>query len=365
VITFVPLEYYALLFYYFLAVVTLFAYVQSAHVDIDDNGNLRRKNAIGVFMLVVLIFYMGLRPVSGKYFVDMFSYNRVFHAYADGGQILIEKDIVFNYFMKLCAMIMTADMFFLLCAALYIVPMYAVSKKFFGQYWFYAFLMAIGSMSFWSYGVNGIRNGIATSIFLLALSRDKRYATWLLIILATMIHKSVLIPAGAYAICLVFNNTKWILWCWFGAIPLSLAFGKSWENFFMSLGLVEYDRLEGYFGDEAAEQVVSAGFRWDFLAYSAIAVYAGWYFIKKRKFENVTYTRMYNIFLIANAFWILIIRASFSNRFAYLSWFLMGFVIIYPLLRNRFYTGQHKVIALIMLAYFILTFILNVLLKSN
>ena len=40
------------------------------------------------------------------------------------------------------------------------------------------------------------------------------------------------------------------------------------------------------------------------------------------------------IYLTANAFWILVIRSSFSNRFAYLSWFLMAIIIFYPFFKH-------------------------------
>ena len=39
--------------------------------------------------------------------------------------------------------------------------------------------------------------------------------------------------------------------------------------------------------------------------------------------------------MYANAFWIMVIRAEFSNRFAYLSWFLYPIVLAYPLLKLK------------------------------
>ena len=118
-------------------------------------------------------------------------------------------------------------------------------------------------------------------------------------------------------------------------IPISLAAGGFWENFFGSLGFQD-DRLsyltEGNVNDD---DFSSTGFRWDFLLYSATAVYAGWYFIIKKGFEDKIYFWLFNTYVFANAFWILVIRANFSNRFAYLSWFMMALVIIYPLLKKE------------------------------
>lgn len=361
--TLVPLEYYSLLYYYFMAIVVVFAYSQSLQVELADGGNLKQKNAQGVFILFAIFLYMGLRPISGRYFVDMATYNSLFKAYAEGGEIELEKDVTFSYFMKFCSMIMSVGTFFLLCAGLYIFPLYYACRKFFQDYWYYGFIMLVASMSFWAYGVNGIRNGIATSFFLFALSREKKFSAWLLIALSVMIHKSLMIPTVAYAVSLLYTNTRAILVGWFFSIPLSLAFGKAWEVFFMSFGLIENERVGGYFADdELGYEIVNSGFRWDFLIYSASAVYAGWYFIIKKNFKDPLYSQIFNIYLIANAFWVLVIRAGFSNRFAYLSWFLMGVVIIYPLLKVRFFPNQHRVVGFVVLIYFVLTFLLNVIL---
>jgi surface polysaccharide O-acyltransferase-like enzyme len=68
--------------------------------------------------------------------------------------------------------------------------------------------------------------------------------------------------------------------------------------------------------------------------------------------------------VFANAFWILVIRANFSNRFAYLSWFMMALVIIYPLLKKEMIKNQYKVLAKVMLIYFAFTFLMNVILAK-
>lgn len=72
------------------------------------------------------------------------------------------------------------------------------------------------------------------------------------------------------------------------------------------------------------------GFRWDFLIYSALPIVTSCYFLFREEYRDVMYTWLLNIYIAANAFWILCMYAAFSNRFAQLSWFLMGFVFIYP-----------------------------------
>ena len=117
--------------------------------------------------------------------------------------------------------------------------------------------------------------------------------------------------------------------------------------------------------NQASEGVeLVAGFRWDFLLYSASGVFAGWYFIEKKGFQDALYQRLFNTYLIANGIWILIIRANYSNRFAFLSWFLLGLVIIYPLLKSKIFSRQHVVIVRIVFIYFSFCYLMNVILKK-
>ena len=112
----------------------------------------------------------------------------------------------------------------------------------------------------------------------------------------------------------------------------------------------------GMFDDEFRH----VGFRWDFLIYSAIGVFAGWYYLFKKKLKDINYYRLFNTFLFTNAIWILVIRANFSNRFAYLSWFIMALVVVYPWLKAKFENEQNKKFAYTILGYYLFTYIMNV-----
>ncbi|MFV0541603.1 MAG: EpsG family protein [Aestuariibaculum sp.] len=304
--------------------------------------------------LIISIVYIGLRPIS-HYFVDMVTYAAHYNRYLEGFPVLTNRDISFHIFMKMCSYIMSTNMFFFLCVLLYIYPMYFISKRFFGQYWFYCFIMFIVSFSFWPYAVNGIRNGIATSFFLMAFAfSDKKVFMVLFMCLACLFHKTLLLPTIAYIVTLYNNNPKVYIKLWLTTIPLSLFLGGVWITLFSSLGFAD-DRFS-YLTSELDANIKVSGFRWDFLLYSAFAVFFGWYFIFKKGFADKYYYRLYGIYLIGNSFWILVIRANFSNRFAYISWFMMGIIIIYPLLKQRFYSNQNLVIGNILLVYFSFTY---------
>ncbi|WP_378187999.1 EpsG family protein [Aquimarina sp. W85] len=354
-IDFVPLQYYYSIYINITFVIILLTVLHTLLLDINDKKNLIFTNSVGVVVLIFSIFYIGLRPVSGFYFTDMATYARHFEYYQFGGALIEDKDIFFHLFMKFLSQFLSIHSFFLFCVFIYIFPMYRVSKRFFENYWFYAFIMLVTSFSFWPYAVNGIRNGMATSLFLLALSYyDRKMIMILCFALSALFHQTLLLPIIAYIVTLVFKNSKWYLIGWILAIPMSIAFGGIWESLFMSLGFGD-DRLESYLSSPTAN---SGGFRYDFLLYSASAVFSGWYFLFRKGFKDPLYSQIFNIYLTANAFWILVIRANFSNRFAYLSWFLMALVIIYPFLKQSFFVKQHVVIGRVVLVYFAFTYLM-------
>lgn len=356
-IDFIPIEYYTPIFFYFMLVLVLLV-----RIKVNKSQKLIKSPPLAILLVWGLILYMGLRPIHGV-FVDMTTYAMSFERFTQGIYIDLDKDIGFQYFMLACSKFMTVNMFFLTSAFIYVYSHYKVSINLFESKWYYAFIIMISTLTFWAAGVNGIRNGLAAAILLLALSyeRNKKIA-FLLLFIAVLFHKSMLLLLGAYLLTFIHNKPKTYLVFWFLCIPLSLALGGVFEVFFASLGFDD-DRMsyliEGNINDDNFSKT---GFRWDFLLYGATAVFSGWYFIIKKKFEDVFYYRLLNVYLVANGFWILVIRANFSNRFAYLSWFMMGLVIIYPFLKGNFMPNQPKKMGLVVLSYFMFTFLLNVLL---
>lgn len=357
---FIPIQLYTPIYYHILLLVNVFVCIHALRYKIDERANLKVMQITGVFVFAFVLLYMGLRPIHGV-FADMKTYEKRFISYAKGNPITSTKDLLFHSFMFTSSKIMSAQSFFFVCATLYIVPCYVIAKKWFQKYWFYAFLMLVGSFTFWNYGVNGIRNGIATAFFLMALASNKRLIQMLWLFLAVNFHTSMLLPTAALIATWFYNQPKGFYYFWLLSIPLSLMFPGFWESFFASM--VEDDRAS-YLTTEADEsKFASTGFRWDFLLYSATGVFVGTYYLFKKKIEDQTYIRLFNIYLFANAFWILVIRANFSNRFAYLSWFLLALVIVYPWLKFYFEKNQHRKLGMIMLAYFGFTYFMNVILK--
>lgn len=355
----IPIEYYTGIYYHLLLGIVLITWVNTRRFSISDAESIKSNHVIGMALLFFILLYMGLRPISGRYFGDMGTYSKYFEGYQQGNEIAGTPDIGFNFFMRVCSYFMNVKVFFLLCTAIYVLPLLYIAKKWFKSYWFYAFLFLVCSFSFWSYGTNGIRNGMSTSLFLLAISfSERKIILVVLMLLACSIHKSMLIPAAAYGLTLINNDPEKYFFIWLAAIPLSLAMGGFWENFFAGLGLG--DERAGYLtsGNINNDDFSSTGFRWDFLVYSATGVLSGYYFVIKRNFGDKLYIHLVNIYLLVNAFWILVIRANFSNRFAYLSWFMLAIVIVYPFLKQRFFSKPHRTVGTVLFIYYMFTYVM-------
>ena len=355
----IPLELYTPFYYYLLLAIVLIILMDS-HSRSWPSGNKFQR--FGIIILIFTIVYIGLRPISGRYFGDTNTYAAIFNNYADGAIITSTKDLLFHSFMKISSSIMDVHFFFGLCAVLYIVPLYLVSKKWFKELWFFGFIFLVTAFSFWAAGVNGVRNGIAGSLFLFAVSRDKRIFQVIWLLLAIGFHKTMLLPTVGFILANIFNQPKKLIFFWILCIPLSLIGGDFFESFFGTLG---FDERLSYLtsGNINEDDFSSTGFRWDFLLYSATAIFAGWYYIVKKGYKDKVYFWLFNTYVFANAFWILVIRANFSNRFAYLSWFMIGLIIIYPLLRETLFPNQYKKVGFILLLQFTFTFLMNVILS--
>lgn len=355
----IPLPSYTPIYHHVLLLVNVFVFMHTLRCKINEPANLRVMQNIGFFVFTFVLLYMGTRPVHGV-FVDMTTYDRIFQRYAMGYPIESTKDLMFHSFTWSLAQLVSNRVYFFICAAIYVIPCYVISKKWFHKHWLYAFLMLVGSFSFWAYGTNGIRNGMASSLFLLALASNKRLIQILWLFLAVNFHTSMLLPTAALIATWFYNQPKGFYYFWLLSIPLSLALPGFLENFFG--GLVEDDRASYLTSGTYDEGITQTGFRWDFLLYSVTGVFAGRYYLFKKKLTDKLYIQLFNIYLFTNAFWILVIRANFSNRFAYLSWFLLALVICYPWLKFYFEKNQHRKLGMIMLAYFGFTYFMAIVL---
>ena len=221
------------------------------------------------------------------------------------------------------------------------------------------FIMFISSLFFVSYGVNTIRSGLAMSLLILAFSFYKRnnFLYVLLAICAINIHVSVALTLVSFIVAIIIKKPKMCFTIWLISIILSVSMGSYFEEIFANM--IDDDRANTYLLVDADKTNYNVGFRWDFVIYSMIPIIVGYYFIYKKKFTDNIYNILYCTYLLANTFWILVIRANFTDRFAYLSWALMPIILIYPLINGNLYKHQNYAISLVVFLNVAFTFILS------
>lgn len=320
-----------------------------------------------LFFSIFYILLYGFRPISGYYFGDTSNYAasyemlQTYGTFNAAGLIDVGADWLFNIVMLLSAQVIDVNVFFVIVISFYIMLMYAGCRKL--DLWHGATLMlfCIGAFSFYTYSVNGIRNGVACSIVILALAgvcKGERVWPIILAFLAIGCHKSTALPLLAMFFTYFVRNPKYMFSVWIAALLLSLLIGEQIE---VLLTLISYDdRLAANLTLDDADGVeLEHRFRWDFLLYSSMPIILGAYTLFVRKIYNNTYLILLGTYIYANAFWLLAIRAIFSNRIAYLSWFLYPIVLAYPLLNLPVFEKNHsQKAAWILLAHFSFTTIM-------
>ena len=284
-----------------------------------------------LFLLVLMVVVFGAYPMIGQG-EDRYLYwmeaNNV-SLYNESGRV---GDIGYFYINKLLTLF-PLDLYFYLHSLLYVLGIYVFSKSLDVRQYGVLFLCMLLNFQFVSYGVNTMRTGLAGSTLLMAIAfRDRRIVELTLIFLAITIHKSFALPAICYLIAKRYDKTKLFFFIWLLSIPLSAIGGGYLQNLF-SVIFGEEDRVS-YLNVSAANTQYKVGFRIDFILFSCAPIVMGYYMIYKRKFKDALYKNLYNMYLLANTFWILVIRANFSDRFAYLSWFIYCPLLIYPLIKQ-------------------------------
>lgn len=342
---------------YFLGVFILSMYLGIKYLN-SPGYQLQCKwtNPLPAFVITcTLALWLGFRPISGLYFGDTSNYA-LSYALSDGtfAGMNWRSEWIWEWLMISCKQLgLTVRWFFLIVECGYMFFTFWAVRRLLPSHTLLALAFLWGSLMFYSFGINGIRNGLACQIVLLAFSYlvDKKYMLGILLcLIAFGIHRSTILPIAAIFVGIGLDReARPAIYFWILCIFLSLLFGSAFENFFASLGFD--DRMVSYnTQDVDMDQFSKTGFRWDFLLFSAAPIMLAWYVINEDKSD-----RIYNILTIAyclsNAFWLLVIRAPFSNRFAYLSWFMMPLMFAYPLINLAVWEDQDRKTAMILMAY--------------
>lgn len=342
-------QYYFHIYIWLVALLSLFVFSPYASYSRLRLVKGKKDFSLEVFLLMLfMVLFIGLRPISGKYFVDMAGYNEVYHTLANPNYKIswnTTNKVFDNLFYKLAGSRVNIYVFFILMAAIYFVGMAWACSSLFPRDKMAAFLVYLGAFSTFSYGTNGIKAGAAASLFLVALAmHEKRW--WLgalvFVLLSLGFHHSMVLPVAAFIVCLFVKNPKiyFAFWCF---------------CFLMALFHVTFFQTQfgGFVDEKGASYLLGSGkhikhnvfggFRLDFVLYSAFPIIVGWIAIIKEKLRvSKKYVFLLNLYMLINGIWMLCMYAEFTNRISYLSWLLLPIVLIYPFLKENWGPGQYK-----------------------
>lgn len=321
-------------------------------------GDVRKKN-VNVFAIplaLLVTFLMAFLPVPWNTGADRGIYASLIEYIRTFGPGNLSPDKLFGIYNNLLAGIVNYQGWFIITALIYSFNHYQFVRKVVPNYTFLLLLMFFSSLMFYGYGTNTIRAGFAASFILLAIANyNSFWKMGVYMLLGVGCHMSMTIPSLALIITRFLGKPRLYYGLWFLSIILSVVMGSYFEVLFASIG---GDSRVSYLAVSASETTYKVGFRIDFILYSCIPVLAGYYYIVKKKFKDSFYSILYNTYLLANCFWILVIRANYSDRFAYLSWFIYPVVLIYPLLKEHLVINQSKKIILIVFLHALFTYIM-------
>lgn len=352
-------KYYSLIYILIVTILTIVAansYSKRATIFIPAAKTLGIDFRAGG-LCVIMALLIGFRPVSWRYFGDTANYDFIYQRLEwlpfvfDPTTNNIIWDNLFNWW---ASNRLGISNLFVLTAFIYFGCTLLACRKFFGPNQYIAFLVFLCSFSTFSYATNGIKAGAAGAIFLLGLSYYRNLLIAIpLIITSWGFHHSMILPVAAFAMAYLCRNSKFYFYVWILCVLISAAHITFFQSLFASMAEEQGDMSGvGYLtSDSSTEWGGGIGFRIDFVLYSAMPVLVGYYaMFKKRLRLSNNYRMLLNIYLISNSVWMLCMYAQFTNRIAYLSWFMFPMVLIYPFLNEDWGSGRYKTLSKVVLA---------------
>lgn len=350
----IPAAHYHTIYLIIITLMTLVAYRQYQHRNGLREFKHTTTDAMSGAVVLFMVLFIGLRPVSGRYFVDMANYLTYYTRFYEGEIFNFDwttDNILFdNLFAWWGSERLGYTSFFVFIAAIYFGAAYLGIRKLFPNHRLTAYLVFLAAFSTFSYATNGIKAGAAASLFILAMGyRENLKVCIPLVLLSWGFHHSMIMVVASFVITLFFKNPKyyfagWVL-CFLMAAAHVTAFQQLFSDFTTEQGA-------GYLLSEGSDDGTKGGFRIDFIIYSAMPVLVGYYAVFKKKMRlSPLYKDLLNLYLCLNGVWMLCMYANFTNRIAYLSWFLYPIVLIYPFLQEQWGKTRYKTFGLVMLGH--------------
>lgn len=321
----------------YLAIVTIVSipiminYRQTLMQIYYDNKNV----ALG--LAIFLTLFVGLRPIHSV-FVDMVGYADSYDycsKYIWSLDFSSENLLFDNMTAFFAASGVPKNLYFLTLAALYFLGTYKACRKMFPSNTLVSYIVFLAAFSTFSYGTNGMKAGVAGALFLcgVAYKDTSKWLSFILVIVSYGFHHSMSLCVLAYIVVLLYKNPKMYFYFWLFCLVMSIAHVSFFQILFMQYAdakgatYLDAENMAGWDG--------RTGFRADFALYSAMPVLVGYYAIYKKKIQSENYSSLLCLYLLTNGVWLLCMYAGFTNRIAYLSWFMYPMVLVYPYLQNE------------------------------
>lgn len=308
-----------------------------------------------VLVFIMMLILLGLFPIEWGYGTDRANYANQLLQFKSGNMQIDPSrgELGYQIIQFVFSRYVNATQFIFCISLIYLTNYFSSIKRLVKTQNYWLFIAVILSMGFVNYNLNTMRAGLAISFIVFGFSMYKsRIRMTVCLIIAASIHASTIIPGGIIFICSIYNNTRLFYKLWLLSIPVSFVAGSFFNALFQGLS---DDGRTMYL--TTTESNYNIGFRFDFVIYSFVPMLVGGYYVFKKKISDSFYEMIYNAYLLTNMFWILVIRASYSDRFAYLSWFMIPFILVYPLLTHKMNLNNGKWLCLILLGEIIFRFV--------
>ena len=281
--------------------------------------------------ILFTIYYLGSRGVQIGF--DTFRYEATFSAYENSSSFFIRKDPFFDYLTFIFSKFLDFKALLLFCSTIYILGAFYAFRLIFKEYYYLPFLVFLIYPYFMNMGINVIRSGVSSSLFLVGIGVFYRHQSlkkalfWISI--SIMFHISMLIPL-LFFICGVFlKNTKIIFIIWL--ISIIMAFlGINVIANFISIIANFTSRIGNYAVNDGGES------SWiNFIMFGFFPVIFAVYFILIKKYKDNFYTWLVNAYMLIHIPYIILINTQFASRIGYLAEFMMPLLLMYPLLIGK------------------------------
>ena len=220
--------------------------------------NRKRSHYLIYVYILAFTIVVGLRPIS-YLFGDSIVYVRTYQAFSQMPEgIVATRDSLFYLFMWVCSQFISVYFFFLIIEILYVLPIVIGCFRLFKSNADMGILFYIAAFSFYSYAVNGLRNGLALSLVFLAITlirgnvREK-VGCLILSVIAIACHASTALPVLCMLVAYFVKRPNIMFIFWISSVFISLVGGDSVSNIFYGLGFD--DRLSDYIHPDVEEDI--------------------------------------------------------------------------------------------------------------